>query len=84
MWFIAGDNSSDFNYYTKRAILAKIYSATILYWIKNENLKAVSAFIDKQLKKILIIPKIKRKILHLSNLLPKVFSMLKEAKDFKL
>ena len=27
----AGDNSTDFNFYSKRAILASIYSITLIY-----------------------------------------------------
>ncbi len=33
LWYAAGDQATDFNHYTKRAILAAIYSATILFWI---------------------------------------------------
>lgn len=33
VWYEAGyDKSTDFSYYTKRAILAEIYSNTLLYW----------------------------------------------------
>ena len=36
VWRIAGDTSTDFNYYTKRGLLAGVYSATLLYWL-NDN-----------------------------------------------
>ena len=32
MWRAAGDRSTDFNFYTKRGILAGVYSATLLRW----------------------------------------------------
>ena len=38
IWFIAGDNSHDFNFYTKRAILASVYTSVIVHFINNENL----------------------------------------------
>lgn len=33
VWHAAGDRSHDFNWYTKRATLAAVYSATVLYWL---------------------------------------------------
>ena len=32
IWHAAGDRSADFSWYTKRAILAAVYTATVLYW----------------------------------------------------
>ncbi|MGQ0742537.1 MAG: COQ9 family protein [Alphaproteobacteria bacterium] len=33
MWRAAGDRSTDFSFYTKRATLAGVYGATLLYWL---------------------------------------------------
>lgn len=33
MWRAAGDLSTDFNFYTKRAILAGVYSSTLMRWL---------------------------------------------------
>jgi len=77
MWFLAGDISTDFNFYSKRAILASIYSATILYWINNNNLKQTTKFLDNQLAKVSKIPEIKNKIKNLFDLGPKIFSFFK-------
>lgn len=33
VWHAAGDRSFDFNWYTKRATLGAVYSATVLYWL---------------------------------------------------
>jgi len=33
VWQAAGDRSHDFSWYTKRATLAAVYSATVLYWL---------------------------------------------------
>lgn len=35
MWYAAGDKSTDWNYYSKRGLLAAVYSATILYWLSD-------------------------------------------------
>ena len=37
MWRAAGDEATDFNFYTKRALLAGVYSATVLYWLGDES-----------------------------------------------
>ncbi len=34
IWYAADDRSADFSWYTKRAILAAIYGATLLYWLR--------------------------------------------------
>ena len=33
MWRAAGDTSTDFNFYTKRAILSAVYSSTLMRWL---------------------------------------------------
>jgi ubiquinone biosynthesis protein COQ9 len=35
MWRAAGDTSTDFNFYTKRGILAGVYSATLVRWFND-------------------------------------------------
>lgn len=37
MWRAAGDTSTDFNFYTKRAILAGVYSSTLLRWFGDDS-----------------------------------------------
>jgi ubiquinone biosynthesis protein COQ9 len=35
IWYAAGDRSADFSWYTKRAILAAVYGATLLFWLRD-------------------------------------------------
>lgn len=51
IWHAAGDRSVDFSWYTKRAILASVYSATLLYWLRDysEDDEATLAFLDRRL-----------------------------------
>ena len=51
IWHAAGDRSADFSWYTKRAILAAIYSATVLYWLRDtsDDDVATLAFLDRRL-----------------------------------
>lgn len=51
MWHAAGDESADFSWYTKRAVLGAIYAATLLYWLRDagEDDSATLAFLDRRL-----------------------------------
>ena len=35
IWFAVGDRSTDFGFYTKRALLAGVYLSTLLYWLND-------------------------------------------------
>ena len=72
MWYLAGDNSTDFNFYTKRLILAVIY-VNALFVLFNKNFDEVESNIDRNLKKISIIPKIKDRISFIKDNIPLFF-----------
>ena len=58
IWYAAGDEAADFNYYTKRGLLAPVYTATVLYWLsdQSEDSAATWAFLDRRLAEVLKIP----------------------------
>ncbi|MDJ1257359.1 MAG: COQ9 family protein [Candidatus Midichloria sp.] len=71
IWYEAGrDQSTDFNYYTKRALLAGVYSSTILYWIndESEDFTKTIGFLDRRLEDIHKIYKAKEKFAGVINL----------------
>jgi ubiquinone biosynthesis protein COQ9 len=51
IWHAAGDRSADFSWYTKRATLGAVYTATVLYWLRDtsEDDVATLAFLDRRL-----------------------------------
>ena len=51
IWHAAGDRSADFSWYTKRAILAAVYAATVLFWLRDssEDDAATLGFLDRRL-----------------------------------
>ena len=50
IWHAAGDSSVDFSWYTKRAILASVYSTTLLFWLnETTDHEAALAFLDRRL-----------------------------------
>jgi ubiquinone biosynthesis protein COQ9 len=50
IWYAAGDRATDFSFYTKRATLAGIYSAAVLYWLddRSEGFAATQEFLDRR------------------------------------
>ena len=61
MWRAAGDQSSDFNYYTKRGLLAGVYSATLLYWLSDtsEAHARTWAYLDARIEDVMKIQKLR-------------------------
>ncbi|MBB3173473.1 ubiquinone biosynthesis protein COQ9 [Endobacter medicaginis] len=50
IWHAAGDTSADFSWYTKRAILAAVWSATLLFWLSDmSGGEATMEFLDRRL-----------------------------------
>jgi ubiquinone biosynthesis protein COQ9 len=51
IWYAAGDTATDFSFYTKRATLAGVYGATLLFWLedRSEGCIDTAAFIDRRL-----------------------------------
>ena len=63
IWYAAGDQSADFSWYTKRATLAPIYGATLLFWLRDRSGDdaATLAFLDRRLAATAIIGKLRRR-----------------------
>jgi ubiquinone biosynthesis protein COQ9 len=61
MWRLAGDTATDYNYYTKRAILAGIYSATLAIFIddESEDKAETRAFLDRRIEGVMKFEKAK-------------------------
>ena len=83
IWYIAGDNSTDFNFYTKRAILASIYSSVILHFVNNNNLDKTIDLLNLQLKRVSKIPIIKSKVKDVIQNTPNMFNLFKSILSFK-
>ena len=51
MWRAIGDRSTDFNYYSKRALLAGVYGSTVLVWLDDRSEGAADslAFLDRRI-----------------------------------
>lgn len=64
IWTALGDSSEDINWYTKRATLAGVYSATVLYWLGDDSPDHENtwAFLDRRIDNVMQIEKAKAQI----------------------
>ena len=62
IWEIAGDTSRGRNFYSKRLILAGVYSSTLAYWLAKEtrSIDGSEDFLDKRLDDVKNIGKISK------------------------
>jgi ubiquinone biosynthesis protein COQ9 len=64
MWRAAGDTSTDFNFYTKRGILAGVYSATMMRWFTDTSAdeSATSQFLADRIENVMQFEKFKAQV----------------------
>ena len=64
IWFLAGDKSTDYNYYTKRIILMNIYAITFSFFVfdNSKDLEKTKKFLDKEISAVLKFGNLKNKL----------------------
>jgi len=63
LWFVCGDTSMDWNFYTKRTLLAYAYMLTISRWLKSqdsEDLEYMRPYVKEKLQSVMKISKVKK------------------------
>lgn len=57
IWYAAGDRATDYNFYSKRMLLAGVYGSTLLYWLndQSEDFRETWAFLDRRIAEVLKI-----------------------------
>lgn len=66
IWRAAGDKSADFNFYTKRALLAGVYGATTLFWLDDRSAghSETWQFLDCRINDVMRLQKARSKYEH--------------------
>ena len=72
MWRGIGDGSTDVNFYTKRALLAGVYAATLVIWVndRSEGFADSWAFLDRRIADVMRIEKLKARARRFRERLP--------------
>lgn len=60
MWRAAGDSATDFNYYSKRGLLAGVYGATLLFWLEDDSDNRADswAFLERRIADVMRVPRV--------------------------
>lgn len=82
MWYAAGDDASDFNYYTKRGLLAPVYTTTALYWLADtsDGHADTWAYLDRRIADVMKVPAIKSRIKAALSSLPRPSTIFRRAR----
>ena len=64
MWRLAGDTTTDYNHYTKRALLSGVYGSTISVFLddESEDFANSRAFLDRRIENVMQFEKVKAKV----------------------
>jgi ubiquinone biosynthesis protein COQ9 len=64
IWYACGDTSTDLSFYSKRATLAAVYGATVLYWLDDSSEQFVDtwAFLERRIDDVMQIPKVRKRV----------------------
>ncbi|MBL6852020.1 MAG: COQ9 family protein [Alphaproteobacteria bacterium] len=78
MWRAAGDTSTDFNFYTKRGILAGVYSSTLMRWFTDTSSdeKATTDFLAARIENVMQFEKFKAEAKSMFDRLPPLSDVL--------
>ena len=78
MWYAAGDTATDFNFYTKRALLAGVYSTTVLYWLNDRSTGCADtwAFLERRIDEVMQVPKLLSKVSGIASRFPNPFRVV--------
>jgi ubiquinone biosynthesis protein COQ9 len=79
MWYAAGDAATDFSFYTKRATLAGVYAAALMYWLddRSDDFAETRAFIDRRLAGVARLGEARERIGTALERLPNPFRLLR-------
>lgn len=79
IWHALGDRSTDFNFYTKRGLLAGVYGATVLYWLEDKSAGQAESwgFLDRRIAEVMQVPQGLARLGKLARRLPDPLKLLR-------
>jgi ubiquinone biosynthesis protein COQ9 len=85
IWYAAGDTATDFNFYTKRALLGGVYSTTVLYWINDVSDESADTwgFLERRLHDVMRVGRTASRVGRLGGLIGRLPSPVRFARQFR-
>lgn len=82
IWYAAGDTATDFNFYTKRALLAAVYSSTLLAWLddRSPGLEETWRFLDRRISDAMRLPGTAQRLIEPLSWLPNPVYLFRQAR----
>jgi len=73
IWYEAGDHSTDFNYYTKRGLLAAVFGSTLIFWLQDESeeFEKTQEFLSDRIDNAMQIGKLTGQVKNLGQIIAK-------------
>jgi ubiquinone biosynthesis protein COQ9 len=64
MWSLAGDKADDHSYYTKRSLLAAVWTSTFLFWLedRSDRFRDSWAFLDRRIGDVMQIGALRTRV----------------------
>jgi ubiquinone biosynthesis protein COQ9 len=64
MWSLAGDKAEDYSYYTKRSLLAGVWTSTFLFWLedRSEGFRDSWAFLERRIDDVMQIGAVRARV----------------------
>jgi ubiquinone biosynthesis protein COQ9 len=64
MWSVAGDKADDYSYYTKRSLLAAVWTSTFLFWLedRSDSMRDSWAFLERRIGDVMQIGALRARI----------------------
>ena len=83
MWYAAGDDASDFNYYTKRGLLAPVYTTTAICWLADtsDGHADTWAYLDRRIADVMKVPAIMSRIKAALSSLPRPSRIFRRSRN---
>jgi len=64
IWQLIGDESEDFNWYSKRTILSAVYASTVLFWLGDDSEGSAETwhFLNRRIEDVMTFEKVKAQL----------------------
>ncbi len=79
IWHGVGDKSTDFSFYTKRGLLAGVYSATVFYWLndRSPDFADTWGFLERRIDDVMRIPRLTAPLRRVARYIPDPFRLFR-------
>jgi len=79
IWYAVGDTATDFSFYSKRGLLAGVYSSTLLCWLNDnsEGFEDTLAFLDRRIDNVMNLPRVSGRLKAVGDAVPNPFRIVR-------